>query len=648
MPGAGGSSAERARGRGVPILPLVAFAVAALGLLLAVAVFLLPGVLSDGLIETDGYLRLVRVERLWDTWHWFDSTLPRVNAPYGDTLHWTRPYDVVILIGAAPLLAFLPAKAALHASAVASTPVLLVLACLLAVWAVRPLVPTRARLLAMLVLFSQAGILMVSLPGRADHHTLIILLFVLAMGGMLRTLVSGGTLPGSDARAVAAGPQRNDAGARVRVGFLAGFALAMGLWVSTEFLVVWAAVLVALALAWVAVGGVGVAERARSVLAWTTAATVFCLLIERGWPGFLTLEYDKISIAHAGVAVLGALAWGAILALSRRWAATGGAGGGPTLSRRLAVVAVTGVVAASAIALLFPGFLGGPWADLPAEQRRFWFELVREYQPLLPTSGGLGSFIVFVAPVIVGAGFAVLRTIRSWGEDTWCGWLLVTCMLAFYLPLCIRSLRFAPPAEVPATFALVAALSSLYGAIDHRFPPPLSAALQTVSTLAVLLGFVVVGGLLTPPTPLTASPSAAECRLDRLAQFLERPDGMGSRPRIIFAHQDYSPELLYRTRHSVVATSFHRNVAAVWEVRDVLRGADEERSHEALQRRGADLILICPQARGGYFRPDPGQGQRQGASLYARLVRGDLPTWLRRVPVDVPGTEGFLLFEVVD
>jgi hypothetical protein len=596
----------------------VAFAVAALGLHLAIAAFAFPGVLSDGLIETDGYLRLVRVERLWETGAWFDSTLPRVNAPFGDTLHWTRPYDVWILLGALPLMGAAPAGTAIHWSSVASTPILLVLACLLAVWAIRPLVPTRARQLAMLVLFFQAGILMVSLPGRGDHHTLIILVFVLTLGALFRLL----------------GPESTP-----RFTALAGCAMALGIWISTEFLVVWAAVLFALALAWVAEGGEELAERARTLLVWTAGATLLALVIERGLSAVLTVEHDKISIAHVGVAALGAAVWSAILALGRREGPVDAFWG------RLMLMGVAGAVSAGTISLLFPGFFAGPWADLPPEVKRFHTEMIREYQPLLPTPEGIGQFVAFLGPVVLALGYAVWRLRRDRGTDRWSAWLLLTCLLLLYLPLSMRSLRFAPPAEVPAAIALGSVLASAFRRFDARYTLPLPAVLKASSTMAVLWGFLIVGGLLTPEPAGPQSAGVGQCRLDRLAPFLERPDGLGDRSRIIVAHQDFGPELLYRTRHAVLATSFHRNMDAVREVRQILSGSDDERSRQAIERRGADLILICPQARGAYFRPAP--EQNGGEALYGRMVRGDAPEWLRPVALATPGTEGFMLFEVI-
>lgn len=60
-------------------------------------------------------MRLLRVERLIETGAWFDHTIPRSNAPYGETLHWTRPLDVLLVAGAAPLAPVLGWREALFA-----------------------------------------------------------------------------------------------------------------------------------------------------------------------------------------------------------------------------------------------------------------------------------------------------------------------------------------------------------------------------------------------------------------------------------------------------------------------------------------------------------------------------------------------------
>lgn len=55
------------------------------------------------LADSDCYMRLLRVEALHDGGPWYDPVVRRENAPYGQTSHWTRPFDVVLLLGAVPV-----------------------------------------------------------------------------------------------------------------------------------------------------------------------------------------------------------------------------------------------------------------------------------------------------------------------------------------------------------------------------------------------------------------------------------------------------------------------------------------------------------------------------------------------------------------
>ena len=579
------------------------FAVLALGVHALIAWTLTPGVFAGGLTEPDGFMRLVRVQRLWDTRAWFDSTVPRANAPFGDVSHWTRPFDVWLLAGAAPLSMIMPFRAALHAWAVASTPVLLVLTAFGALWAVRPLVPSPARTLVMVALLVQPGVMSYALPGRADHHMAVLLVFVWSFGAVLRVLVEPG---------------------RRRPG-LAGTALAVGLWLTTEFLVVWGAALVGLTVAWIVEGGEA-ARRARHLMGWLTGATLACLLVERG-AGLGAVEYDRISIAHVALAGLGFATWVAVESWGRRVGAAAGA------LRRGVAVAAAGTASLAVLLAGFGGFFQGPWADLDPESRRFWFATITELQPVLPAGESLGTFVAYLGPALLSLPFVAWRLARERGRADWTGWVFVAALLVVYTGLSVRSLRFTPFAGVMFAFVIVAAVDAV---------PAKAASVRVGATVLLLGGFLVVGGFLTPAGELGSSPPHAACRLDRLADALPGAEEGG--PLVIVAHPDYGPELLYWTAHAVVATPYHRSVQAVRDVHRILASADEEESRHLLEGRQADLVLLCPAARGGDF----GRRDDRGApTLYSRLFDGTGPAWLRPEPLAVPGTEGFLLFEMI-
>ena len=170
--------------------PLVYVAALALVLLLHLF-FLFSGmtpVLDGHLPGGDSYMRLLRVTHLYETGVWTDMTLPRSNWPYGESQNWTRPADLLLLSGALALKPLLGFERALFWWGSATAPLLHMAAALALVWAAMPLVAPSRRLLVVLALLVQIPIWLYGIFGRTDHHMLIILVFVLALGGTVRMM----------------------------------------------------------------------------------------------------------------------------------------------------------------------------------------------------------------------------------------------------------------------------------------------------------------------------------------------------------------------------------------------------------------------------------------------------------------------------
>ncbi|MCG6957810.1 MAG: hypothetical protein LJF04_17610, partial [Gemmatimonadetes bacterium] len=151
--------------------------------------YLLPNVLNGHLVGPDSYMRLVRVRRLAESGAWFDNTIPRSNAPFGATVHWTRPFDVLVLIGTWLTQPFLGFRRALELSGALISPLLFMAVCFVTAWSVRPLAGARVRGYAMLAVPAQVGFMGYAMPGRADHSMLILLAFVAMEGMAIRLLL---------------------------------------------------------------------------------------------------------------------------------------------------------------------------------------------------------------------------------------------------------------------------------------------------------------------------------------------------------------------------------------------------------------------------------------------------------------------------
>jgi hypothetical protein len=530
-------------------------------------------------MDTDSYMRLVRVTRLYETGAWFDGAIPRGNAPYGMALHWTRPFDALLLAGAVPLAPLLGFDRALSATATWISPLLHLGALLALFWAIAPLFGVWRRLLAVAALFVQIGVLAYALAGRADHHMLILLVFAVALGLNLRLLI-----------------RPFDA----RLALAAGAVLGVGLWISVEFLVLLAATFAALGASWVLRGG-DRARRNRWQALGLTGAVVLAVVLEHPPSGYLVDHYDRISAVHVLVALLALGFWGAVLFIEGR----GGALRGPW--GRVALV-VAGAVS------------------------------IKELQPLMPRdAAGFGRFLLYLGPALIAVPFLAALLLRDRRAALWDAWLYVALGIGLFLPLALAMLRFAPYAEVLIAVVLAEALGLLLARLSGVSLPSLRLIVRAAACLCVLLGFLFLGSSL-----LQAGPKArrASCALDGAVETLIRPQGLGDRPRIILAHFDYGPELLYRTPHAVIAAPYYSNSGGLLDSDRMLRSGDADLSRRLMNRRGVDLVLVC--------RDEVGPEAAFGAETFlGGLLRGRVPTWLR--PIDLPeGRAGNIaLYEVL-
>jgi hypothetical protein len=137
--------------------------------------------------------------------------------------------------------------------------------------------------------------------------------------------------------------------------------------------------------------------------------------------------------------------------------------------------------------------------------------------------------------------------------------------------------------------------------------------------------------------------ATAKCNIRAIAAFLNRPRPFGDRPRIIATHIDFGPELLYRTKHAVVGTPYHRNEQGILENYRIFSAADGAESKRLLDARGVELVLLCPNPSGARTLYEPAS---EHGTLYSRLRNAQIPNWMR--PVSLPAGIGeFRLYEVV-
>ncbi len=581
-----------------------------------------PAPLTRGALRgPDAYMRLVRVEALWQGGGWYDTVSRRSNTPHGERLHWTRPLDALLIAGAAPLAPFLGQRQALYWWGVAISPLLHLFTLLAFLWALRPLLGSGTAYAAILFI-AQPAVLAYYAAGRPDHHGLIGLFFVLLLGLTLRLL----------------GDQT-----RLRNGLLAGLAAAALLWVSVEGMLLVGLVLLAAGFCWLAHG----AALTRPNLALAAALVLglaLALALEFPPAAWLAQEADRVSFMHFLPLACVAIFWRGVTVVEAHtnWAAA------PLGRSGVALVGVLFVLAASA--LFVPKLLQGPHADVAPRVVEVWFQNVLEVRPLLIAAKPLKSareVLFFLGPALLAMPFVVFLVSKSRGALRR-QWMLVAGGIFLFVPLALYQVRWATFAElfvVPAYAALVLAvlarLDRASGGRENLLRAVIRALVVVLFAVWALLAAAYLHGLERAPKGEVAAAERAKCPIGRMSRHLAG-EGLAEPPRRILSFVFFGPEILYRSPHHVVATPYHRNSPGILDAYDALRAVDDAKARDIMRRRGVDWLLICRagKERRWYQSRDSG-----GETLFDRLEAQRPPPWLE--PLALPDDlSAFGLFAV--
>ena len=501
--------------------------------------------LQGELHDSDSYMRLVRGRNLIEGGDWHDHTIARANAPHGHTLHWSRPLDALLLAGAASLAPILGWPNGLHQAGVWLSPLLHVLTLLALLWAFRPLLVGSGLLWLGLLFPLQLYLDYQFAPGRPDHHALILLLFVCALGAQIRTLTSNGLF------------------------WAAVLALPLGLiaWVSIEGLLA-AALSMSLLLARWFLHHRPSARQGLTVALGMLVISILAVLVEQPINHIHVIAYDKISIVYVVLLMLTVIAFSIAALAPYRW---------------------LGLIAFAAIPvvqfLLFPNLLHGPLAGQDAVFAAAIFQYAGETAPV--SSGR--AFLLHFGPACLALPYGVWH-LRQ-GKYRW-PWTLMTAGLALYLPLAMLQVRWAPYVSLLALPGYCALLTSILRRISRNHGPAwvfAAAMAQTAVVLGFGFGFLLLGAQLPGD-----SEASIKCPQDAMAEYLDR---RYKKPQRILSYMTIAPAILYRGPHEVISTPYFRNAQGGRDTLDFFRAMDVQTAFEIAERRGIHLVLTCPADR---------------------------------------------------
>ena len=540
---------------------------------------------AETLLDADDAMRLVQMRAWLAGQGWFDLHEPRLQPPAGYESHWSRLVDAG-LAGLFLLFKSVTGPEAGERLMRAWWPLLWLLPAMAGMVAIAWRIAGReAAMVALLLALAGGPAYRQFVPGRIDHHNVMIALTVLAVAATVW----------SDRRRWCA----------PAAGALGGAALAIGL-DSLPYLAACGAVFAARAV-FDRDASVALREYGLSL----AAATFIAFAVSVGPDHFARSQCDTLAINTASAVMCGGLLLALIGWLSHAHAAT----------RAVAVIAA-GCASAAVLLLFDKRCIGGPFALVDPAILPILQDYAREMQPLLS---------VFRTNSLAAAGFAAFP---------------VAALCAIAVLVREATLRRDFGFLAAASVFLVAAGTMLVLTRAYSYAIWLGMPLVAVAALRVFAMFELktlpvrlLAGLLLTPLVLSFGATA----IARSAR-LEDKDGL-ARPEIrdclqtaayrplaqlppglVAADIGLGPYLLALTPHSVLAAPYHRLSTGIVAVHRAF-AAPPETARGILASAKVAYVVTC-----GSRPPDGLAAAERGQSLWGRLQAGAVPGWLEAVP----------------
>lgn len=570
------------------------------------------------LFDPDAYMRLQRVLELQMHGQWFDGTTLRTNAPFGELIHWTRPFDMILLAGAWLGSTVTDFRTALEIWGRIVGPVLLLL--LVVVWrfGTRGLLSDRGFIISMVLVPLLPLFDLTFAFNRPDHHGLLSLLFVASLVLMFRIVVTD---------------NRNIRPA-LAVGILSGIAI----WVSVEAVGATAYFAAALALLWLWRGQPYLGRIVYFMLGLFAALTL-ALVVERTPSDWTVEAYRSFSIVHWFAVGVGTITWIGLAAFLKK------RGGGDTIRRRLAAVLVGALIPALAVAVVFPQFFQGPLVEYDAGIMSRWLPLIPEYQPIWPsTLARTALFIDELGPVLIAILFVLYRLRRG---DQMERQLMLFLLLgfAFYLPLSLSVLRWTvylqALAWLPWTLATLAVLDAAPQISLGKLKIPIRMpAVAVFVTAPALLALIVAAQPLARPQ-VASGAAGAFCDWPQMEAHLgQRHASANGNEQILLTDITRGPELVWNTPYSVIGAPYG-NTQPLGDTFNFFGATEDRVPREIVKQRGVDLVLVCTGSPDRQFYHAIGPG-----SMFAQLTDGVSPDWLEPETLPEELAKAFRLYRV--
>ncbi|MEL6873873.1 MAG: hypothetical protein AAGM33_00195 [Pseudomonadota bacterium] len=537
----------------------------------------------------DDQLRQVQLRDWLGGQSWFDTTQYRIGEPDSQPMHWPRWIEIPLAL---VIFLLTPLIGAGAAETIAMTVVPLIalgLAMALVAKITSQLFDRPVAILAAALTATAVPVVMQLRPMRIDHHGWQIVMALAVLWTMFW-------------------PDRR------RGGIAMGTALALWLSISLEGLPLSVAFIALLAWRWV----ISLDEGKR--LFWTLASflvtSILLFLVSQGFVSTLINYCDAISPGH----LLACLAGGAIVLPAIYLAPK-------AVVARVLALGMAGAAALAAFYFSAPQCTTGAFSSLDPLVRDYWLVSVREGLPIW-VQPWKTSMTLMGGAILVGLLSLTYISLRKRADFD--GEKLFLLAYAFLWAL-IVSLLVQRASAVAAAYALPFMAWAVHQAFlaARRIRSPLVRILATASVV-----FLIMPGPLAISVVNSFGNESAADEKTETSETAPRCDSAESLAKLsilprsnIVAPFDFGPEILLLTGHNVLATSHHRNSAAMADqIRLFISSPAETR--EILESRSIGYIVTCAdEDEFQIYR------ERNPESFVAGLMADNPPDWLQPVHI---------------
>ena len=580
-------------------------------LVLAVALFVLGRLVlmsadpMRGLLPgNDDFMRLQQIRDLLAGQSWFDVSQSRMLSPEGGAMHWSRLPDLPIALLILLLTPLLGAPLA-EATSVTVWPIFLAIGALYLIASiVRKLeLPALSQACALAFFLAPAS-LGNFVPGRIDHHGLLIVLTLAGFAALI------------------------SANRSARSALILGLVLVMLAATALEGLIYAVVLIGLLGLSWIVVGHL---ESVRLTIVGFVLALTAPVVFALDAPGILrNMSYcDAYSLPHTTALIAG----GGLLC-----------GLGVFASRlidvrsRFVAGLVAGLATLGVFAVIQPGCLGDPYAAVPMSVKEMWLQNVSEAQSVSRVFASDLSLAISRFGFLAAAVLAAVVLFQRANDTSRLPRALLCVALIAMAALSAWQIRGA---SFGTAFAAIAA-GGLIGQLlldwrQHRGAPRAAIAFAGVLILPPA-NWAVLGNRLEGQSVFNSTPVASETCRD--PDFYREIDSQTM--LTIFAPVDLGTTLLVHTKHNMFAGPYHRNPQGIEMIGIVFSGSATDARAELL-RMQADHVLFCPNlAETNHYL------KVSELSLAAKLNQGEPIEWLETVAGSAGQTGQPVLYKIAD